>query len=1143
MLMSSDLRGEIEEPSFYFKKEEEKAELALDYLLMTQGWRRIAWEDVLENTPLQVQYEAEKAIVKGKVLRIDQTPIAGATLTILETEEQTTSKSDGTFEFRNLNLSSPLTLRALSKDGFERIIQINDYSQEYQIGGKITGIVKGVNTDDPLPGVSIYFEGTKIGTVSDANGKFELERQQGKSTIITNYVGFQPQKIDISNRDNIEIKLEESLEELQEMVVVGFGNDHRRRRKNKIPNEVPVNVEFKKEELPKDNPEADKVIELNQPEIIEVPDEEEIEEEIEKELDMEIIPEIPAKIDALIEEDADEVFVIVENQPQFQGGMQGFYKFIEENIYYPKSAREAGVEGRVFVQFAIDPQGNVSDVQVIKGVHEELDRVAKLVMENSPKWLPGRNRGRYVKTRMAVPIIFKLDNTNIQTQQKGGLFIQLMERPGEPLLEKKSRYDAPKRFYVPQYKADEQPTTRTDFRETIYWNPDINLNKKGKAKVVFYNSDEVTQFRATLEGIAGSGMVGRTEHTYFTQLPFAMDIKVPAYLAFEDQIQIPVFLKNNTNRNLKGKLNIEIPPQLKALKNTSEQVQINANSVKTLLLPYEVLAKAGKGSVRISFESEGLRDEFSQIIEVKAKGFPVKASFSNNVLEKSFQVEIKDLVKNSLEAKLVAYPDPLSDLMSGIESILREPYGCFEQTSSSTYPNVLAMLYMEETQSLNPAIREKAYGLIDKGYKRLISYETKENGYEWFGNTPPHEGLTAYGLMEFTQMSKVYNVDEKMLKRTQDWLLSRRDGKGGFELRKDYLHTWNNQIINAYVTYALSEAGYKNIKKELEASLKEATESQDIYRLALVANTLYNLNQDQKANLILKDILKSAAQTGWDKLKAETSVTSSQGKSLQVETAAFVLMAMLKAPQKDLTGIQKAVEFLVSSRQGGGFGSTQATILALEALTDYARFAKKTEDSGQILVYIDNQLAGKTSYEKGAQGEILIDGLAKYLSEGTHTIKVKFADTESALPYSVDLNWTTYTPNSQKDCKVDLNTKLTTTKIKTGETIRLSTTLQNKTDEVLPMTVALVGIPSGLSAQPWQLKELQEKGTFDFYEIKDNYVYFYYTQLDKKSLKEINLDLKAEVAGDYEAPASTAYLYYTNELKDWAGGERVVIQN
>ena len=112
--------------------------------------------------------------------------------------------------------------------------------------------------------------------------------------------------------------------------------------------------------------------------------------------------------------------------------------------------------------------------------------------------------------------------------------------------------------------------------------------------------------------------------------------------------------------------------------------------------------------------------------------------------------------------------------------MLREPCGCFEQTSSSAYPNVMILRYLLSHTGVNPGLVKRAQALLDAGLKRLTTFECAEKGYEWFGGDPGHEALTAYGLMEFTEMSTVTNnVDPAMLVRTRAWLMSRRDGKGG----------------------------------------------------------------------------------------------------------------------------------------------------------------------------------------------------------------------------------------------------------------------------------------------------------------------------------------------------------------------------
>lgn len=92
------------------------------------------------------------------------------------------------------------------------------------------------------------------------------------------------------------------------------------------------------------------------------------------------------------------------------------------------------------------------------------------------------------------------------------------------------------------------------------------------------------------------------------------------------------------------------------------------------------------------------------------------------------------------------------------------------------------------------------------------------------------------------------------------------------------------------------------------------------------------------------------------------------------------------------------------------------------------------------------------------------------------------------------------------------------------------------------MTTAVIGIPAGLSAQPWQLKELQEKGVFDFYEIMDGNLVIYYREIAPDGQLNINLDLKAEIPGHFVARASSAYLYYSNEFKNWVSGNSITIQ-
>jgi len=149
-----------------------------------------------------------------------------------------------------------------------------------------------------------------------------------------------------------------------------------------------------------------------QPEIIEVPDEEEIEEEIEIDLDVEmteetVIEEVVFE-EAPEEEEADQIFTIVEDQPAPIGGMAAFYQFVQKKLKYPAQARRMGIEGKVFVQFVVDKDGNLTEVTAVKGIGAGCDLEAERVIKSAPKWKPGKQRGRAVKVRMILPITFKL---------------------------------------------------------------------------------------------------------------------------------------------------------------------------------------------------------------------------------------------------------------------------------------------------------------------------------------------------------------------------------------------------------------------------------------------------------------------------------------------------------------------------------------------------------------------------------------------------------------------------------------------------------------------------------------------------------------------------------------------------------------
>lgn len=123
---------------------------------------------------------------------------------------------------------------------------------------------------------------------------------------------------------------------------------------------------------------------------------------------VEITDDVPIVVEE--PEKEEEIFQVVENQPEFPGGMVELKKYLQKNIKYPTICQEQGIQGRVVVQFVVNSDGSIVDAQVIKPVNPHLDKEAVRVVNAMPKWKPGEQRGKKVRVRFTLPVTFRLNN-------------------------------------------------------------------------------------------------------------------------------------------------------------------------------------------------------------------------------------------------------------------------------------------------------------------------------------------------------------------------------------------------------------------------------------------------------------------------------------------------------------------------------------------------------------------------------------------------------------------------------------------------------------------------------------------------------------------------------------------------------------
>jgi hypothetical protein len=527
-------------------------------------------------------------------------------------------------------------------------------------------------------------------------------------------------------------------------------------------------------------------------------------------------------------------------------------------------------------------------------------------------------------------------------------------------------------------------------------------------------------------------------------------------------------------------------------------------------------------------------------------GFPFEVSASGTAktgTRAHHELDLAGALPGSISATVTMYPSPLASMTKGMEGMIREPGGCFEQTSSTNYPNVMVLSYLASNDAADPALVQSANDKLEHGYKLLTGYETPNKGYEWFGHSPGHEALTAYGLMEFADMAKVYDVDHAMIERTAGWLMSRRDGKGGFLRSAEAIDSFGRATTtttNAYIMWALAEAHRtKGLDVELATQQKLGASTTDPYLLALATNTaLLTGNGNDFAKRLAGMQGKDGSFTG-----AKESITMSGGESLTIETTALATLALIKAsPANEYESqIRAAVDFLNGHRSGfGEWGNTQATILGLKALTAYAEHSRQMQSAGTATLIINGEPAGTLSFDKGRKDALVWNDLGGKLHPGKNTVELELAG-GATLPYTIAVEYRSAKPASSEHAKVYVSTQLAKDHLKMGEGVKLRAHIENRTADGLPMTLARIGIPGGLVFQTWQLKELRDKHIIDFYETRPREVILYWGAMAPSSQKDIDLDLLAQSPGTYESPATSAYLYYTAEDKAWTSPTKVTI--
>lgn len=700
--------------------------------------------------------------------------------------------------------------------------------------------------------------------------------------------------------------------------------------------------------------------------------------------------------------------------------------------------------------------------------------------------------------------------------------------------------------YVHQHRASE---TRGDFASLLCWQTALATDANGDATIAFDTSDRLTQWDVVADGMT-TGRVGFGATSFHTGRPLSIEPVLPTELTEGDAVRLPIAIRSDDDAVDSAHVRVTLGDALRGESSVERLDVALEDGGGRAYVPFTAIAtEARSGLLELDVRGGPYADRVTHRVAVVPRGFPYLRAVSGRT---GFTGELALDVPSGFDiersnATLTLYTSPLSELGNGLRGMLREPHGCFEQTSSVNYPNVLALHLLKDlgpTSGDAGAATRDTTKLVADGYARLTSFEVEGGGFEWFGRSPAHEGLTAYGLMQFHDMREVFAVDTALVERTRAWLVSRRDGKGGFERADSAFASFggaSEATTNAYITYALATTGdAKPLALELDALAARATSTIDAYELALCAGALAAAGRDEAARSARSRLAAMAAEDGTFTGSAP-SMTGSRGANLTVETTAFAILAL--APDATQRAVAaRAFDALLSFRKGdGSFGATQATVMALKAILAAREFGLDARGGGRFELTIDGGFAGAVDVKDGETEPVVLDGFTAALRAGSHSIVVRSVE-GSNLPFTVAVEGRQDLPDDAADGALRIATELSATQVEEGALTRLSARVTKVDPTDVGMCVAVLGIPAGLELQARELERLATSKAVDFVELRGRDLVVYWRSFGAEHERKLHVDLVARIPGTTTGPASRVAPYYQPERRTFAPPLRIEVR-
>jgi len=702
--------------------------------------------------------------------------------------------------------------------------------------------------------------------------------------------------------------------------------------------------------------------------------------------------------------------------------------------------------------------------------------------------------------------------------------------------------------------ASPEPRVRSYFPEALYINPEIITDRDGRASITIPLADSITTWRMAMLASTPRGALGSATSSLKVFQDFFVDLDLPVTLTQGDRVSIPVAVYNYSEGRGDVRLKFQADDWYSLVDDAADKsVAVESGRVGGSQFTLEA-KRIGKFKLMVSARMNGeasRADVVVREIEVIPNGREQNLVI-NGIVESSAQHELNfpaTAIPEASEIFVRLYPGPLSQVIEGMDSILRMPGGCFEQTSSSTYPNVLALDYMKRTKKLTPEVHAKAEGYIANGYQRLLTFEVPGGGFSWFGNAPANKILTAYGLMEFSDMSKVHDVDSNVIQRTQQWLASQQQADGSWQPVKSFINEgatdrYNSDVLRntAYIAWSLETTGWQGpaVEKAKDFIESHMGAKADAYTLAVIANFAADYGKDreftrQALQLLLDARTEKEEQAWWN--SEETGVYAT-GESARVETTGLATQALLKWGEASGTA-RKAITYISSKKDAtGAWGTTSATIMALRALL-LASEKGAADVRGTLEVLLDGKPVESVVLTP-ENNDLLQQFVFKNVDpKGASTVELRF-DGKGSLAYQVVSRYFLPWDKKPENEPMTIDIAYDRTHLAQDDIATATATIQNHLPKAANMVIVDLGIPPGFDLLSEDLQTYQEKtagrksGRLEKFSLTATQAILYFNSFAPGETITIQFRLRAKYPVRARTFQSRVYEYYDPDVNSVA---------